>query len=222
MSTIADTAPHSAAAGHTEPVSQPPAFRSTGAVYGPGPALAQRGPLGYATHSRRCHPLNGSAAPDTGHDMIDIRKLKELVKLMVENDLTELDLQDKEETVALRRGQPETVGIGQPVVHAAPPPPPPPPAPAPASPAISEPTDDGLIAIESPMVGTFYSAPNPDSDPFIKVGDSVGPDTVVCLVEAMKVFNEIKAETTGTVQQCLVESGQAVEFGQKLFLIKPN
>ncbi|HED53529.1 MAG TPA: acetyl-CoA carboxylase biotin carboxyl carrier protein [Phycisphaerales bacterium] len=153
---------------------------------------------------------------------MDIRKLKELVKLMVENDLTELNLEDKEETVSLRRGQPETVGIDQPVVHAVAPAPAPAPAAAPAAPAISEQTDDGLIAIESPMVGTFYSAPNPDSDPFIKVGDSVGPDTVVCLVEAMKVFNEIKAEVTGTIQQCLVESGQAVEFGQKLFLIKPS
>ncbi len=157
--------------------------------------------------------------------MIDIRKLKELVKLMVENDLTELDLQDKEETVALRRGQPGTVYASQPVVHAAPAG-----LPAQAAPASSTSgdtsdagdADDGLIAIESPMVGTFYSAPNPDSDNFVKVGDSVSSDTVVCLVEAMKVFNEIKAETSGTIAKCLVESGQAVEFGQKLFLVKPN
>ncbi len=155
--------------------------------------------------------------------MIDIRKLKELVKLMVENDLTELDLQDKEETVALRRGHPGTVYAGQPVVHA---------APAAHAPSYSsgdapgssdaEDSDDGLIAIESPMVGTFYSAPNPDSDVFVKVGDSISSDSVVCLVEAMKVFNEIKAETNGTITKCLVETGQAVEFGQKLFLVKPN
>lgn len=156
--------------------------------------------------------------------MIDIRKLKELVKLMVENDLTELDLQDKEETVALRRGQPGAVLASQPVVHAAAPSAPAAPAaPSPAS-TDSAPSDgdDGLIAIESPMVGTFYSSPNPDSDPFVKVGDSISSDSVVCLVEAMKVFNEIKAEANGTIAKCLVESGQAVEFGQKLFLIKPN
>ena len=153
--------------------------------------------------------------------MIDIRKLKELVKLMVENDLTELDLQDKEETVALRRGQPGAVYTNQPVVHA---------APAMTAPASANDTsgssdggsaDDGLIAIESPMVGTFYSAPNPDSDNFVKVGDSISSDSVVCLVEAMKVFNEIKAETSGTIAKCLVESGQAVELVQKLFLVKP-
>ncbi len=157
--------------------------------------------------------------------MIDIRKLKELVKLMVENDLTELDLQDKEETVALRRGQPGAVLASQPVVHAAAPSAPAVPA-APAStdstPSAQNDADDGLIAIESPMVGTFYSSPNPDSDPFVKVGDSISSDSVVCLVEAMKVFNEIKAEANGTIAKCLVESGQAVEFGQKLFLIKPN
>ena len=72
------------------------------------------------------------------------------------------------------------------------------------------------------MVGTFYSSPNPDSDAFVKIGDSISSDSVVCLVEAMKVFNEIKAETSGTIAKCLVESGQAVEFGQKLFLVKPN
>ncbi len=155
--------------------------------------------------------------------MIDIRKLKELVKLMVENDLTELDLQDQEETVSLKRG---VGGAVMPAYasHA---------APAPMAPAASGASDassahaggasdDGLVAIESPMVGTFYSAANPDSPAFVSAGESVTPDTVVCLVEAMKVFNEIKAETSGTIARCLVENGQAVEFGQPLFMIKPN
>ena len=79
-----------------------------------------------------------------------------------------------------------------------------------------------LVAIESPMVGTFYSSPAPDKPAFIKVGDSVGEDSVVCLVEAMKIFNEIKAETTGTIEKMLVTSGDAVEFGQPLFLVRPN
>jgi acetyl-CoA carboxylase biotin carboxyl carrier protein len=168
--------------------------------------------------------------------MIDIRKLKELVRLMVENDLTELDLQDKEEKVSVKRG----LG-GVPMVAAAPaalplPRPVPvsaddgdaaPAAAAPAAPAAPAAapapaaSDAGLVAITSPMVGTFYSAPNPDSPAFVAVGAAVGPDTTVCLVEAMKVFNEIKAETSGTIERVLVQSGAAVEYGQKLFLVRP-
>ncbi|MBC7836060.1 MAG: acetyl-CoA carboxylase, biotin carboxyl carrier protein, partial [Phycisphaerales bacterium] len=79
----------------------------------------------------------------------------------------------------------------------------------------------GLVAVMSPMVGTFYTSANPDSPPFISVGAAVGPDTTVCLIEAMKVFNEIKAECAGTIERVLVESGTAVEFGQKLFLVRP-
>ncbi len=70
------------------------------------------------------------------------------------------------------------------------------------------------------MVGTFYNRPNPESKCFVNVGDSVGPDTVVCIVEAMKVFNEIKAEQSGVIEKILVKDGEAVEFGQKLFLLK--
>lgn len=147
--------------------------------------------------------------------MIDIRKLKELVKLMVENDLSELDLKDQEETVSIKRhGQADPVVHHAPLVQ---------PAAAPAqesAPAKAE--DDGLHAIESPMVGTFYSSPNPDSPPFVKIGDEVGPDSVVCLVEAMKVFNELKAECAGTIERVLVKNGEAVEFGQKLFLVRAS
>jgi acetyl-CoA carboxylase biotin carboxyl carrier protein len=149
--------------------------------------------------------------------MIDIRKLKELVRLMVENDLTELDLRDQQENVAIKRrngGEPVVVAPAAAPAAAA--------APASAAPAPEAPSDDaGLIAIESPMVGTFYSAANPDSDPFVAVGKSVSSDSVVCLVEAMKVFNEIKAECSGTIERVLVNSGDSVEFGQKLFLVKP-
>ncbi len=144
--------------------------------------------------------------------MIDIRKLKELVRLMVENDLAELDLRDQQETVTIKRG-----AQGQPVVYAQPAMAAPAGgyAPAPAAETDGAPDDTGLLAIESPMVGTFYSAPNPDSEPFITVGKSVSADSVVCLVEAMKVFNEIKAECTGTVERVLINNGDAVEFGQK-------
>ncbi len=147
--------------------------------------------------------------------MIDIRKLKELIKLMVENDLSELDLQDQQETVSIKRGP-----GGEPVVHQ------PKAVPATAEPAAgsnSSPagSQGDMGAIESPMVGTFYSAANPDSSPFVKVGDEISSDTVVCLVEAMKVFNEVKAECGGTIDRVLVKSGESVEFGQRLFLVRP-
>jgi acetyl-CoA carboxylase biotin carboxyl carrier protein len=164
--------------------------------------------------------------------MIDIKKLNEIVKLMVDNDLTEVDLQDGEETVTVKRG-PQGVPMIQQMAPAYAPPsyatPPAgqataPPAPqgqatqaAPAPAAAS-----GLIAIESPMVGTFYSAPNPDTPAFVKPGSQITNESVVCLIEAMKVFNEIKAEKTGVIEQVLVKNGEAVEFGQKLFLVRPS
>ena len=154
--------------------------------------------------------------------MIDIRKLKELVRLMVANELTEIDLRDTEEQVTIHRPS----AYSAPQVTQAPAAPPvasPPPAVAAPGAAASEADDTaGLVAISSPMVGTFYSAATPDADPFVKSGDSVGEDTLVCLVEAMKIFNEIKAECSGTIQKVLVSNGDAVEFGQDLFLVKPS
>jgi len=158
--------------------------------------------------------------------MIEMNKLKELVQLMVENDLSELDLQDQDEPVPIKRG-------AAPVVHAPPmyAAPPPVAAPGPGNPAPAAPAgggapapaaDAGLVAIESPMVGTFYASPNPDSPPFVKAGGSVSPGTVVCLIEAMKVFNEIKSEVNGTIERVLVKNSEAVEFGQKLFLVRPQ
>lgn len=152
--------------------------------------------------------------------MIDIRKLKELVKLMVENDLSELDLRDEQETVVVKRGTPAgavTLPMGAPMVQYQP-------HHAPAASASHAPpaADDesGLHAIVSPMVGTFYSASDPESPAFVSVGSSVGPDSVVCIVEAMKVFSEIKAECAGTVEKVLVKNGDPVEYGQKLFLVR--
>jgi acetyl-CoA carboxylase biotin carboxyl carrier protein len=168
--------------------------------------------------------------------MIDPSKLRDLVKLMVENDLTELDLQDEKETVTIRRGAQGGVVNHSPVYYgggggggapgyALTPAPAAAPASAPAGGAAPAPkaadTDAGLIAIESPMVGTFYSAANPDSPAFASPGTKINASTVVCLIEAMKVFNEIKAEKTGTIEKVLVKNGDAVEFGQKLFLVRP-
>ena len=154
--------------------------------------------------------------------MIDIRKLKELVRLMVENDLTELDIRDEQETVTVKRpGLHATPHVyAAPMLGTAMAP-----AMAPAMAAgmaAPAPVKEVLPAIESPMVGTFYAAAGPDKAPFISVGSLVGPDTTVCLIEAMKIFNEIKAETSGTVEEVLVKGGQPVEFGQPLFRIRPS
>ena len=167
-------------------------------------------------------PLAESRYPPA--TMMDIRKLKELIRLMVDNDLTELDLKDKEEQVLLKRGHGGTVTQVAPAPVGAPATAPVATAAAPkaAAPAPAADDDAGLVAIESPMVGTFYASPGPDKPAFMSVGGTVGPDTTVCLVEAMKIFNEIKAERSGTVAKILVKSGQPVEFGQKLFLIKPS
>lgn len=158
--------------------------------------------------------------------MIDPKTLKELVRLMVTNDLTELDLQDPQgERVTLKRNAQST---GQAHFHTVPAPAPvAAPAPAPVSAASANtpaaPTaDDGLVPIKSPMVGTFYSAASPDAKAFASVGTKVTPDTVVCIIEAMKVFNEIKAETAGTIEKVLLTNGQALEFGQPLFLVRPG
>jgi len=155
--------------------------------------------------------------------MIKLEELQALVQLMVDNDLTELELRDGEESVCLKRGGPSVVAAAAAAPTAAVQSGAPSPgveAPAPAPPAEVE--DDGLVAIESPMVGTFYASPDPDSPPFVQVGSSVTPETVVCLVEAMKVFNEVKAETTGVIERVLVKNGEAVEFGQPLFLVRPQ
>jgi acetyl-CoA carboxylase biotin carboxyl carrier protein len=155
--------------------------------------------------------------------MIDIRKLKELVKLMVENDLSELDLRDDQETVSLKRptaggfmpAQPQVSVTPTGNAQAAP-------TQAPAGDAGGGDSDDGLVPIVSPMVGTFYTAADPESPPFVAPGASVSDDTVVCIVEAMKVFSEIKAEVSGTIEKVLVKNAEAVEFGQELFLVRPS
>ena len=172
--------------------------------------------------------------------MLDIRKLKELIRLMVENELTEVDLKDEKETVSLRREGSQAPVVQMSPAPAAPPAAPAPvapaaaapapaPAPAPAAPApaaapASEPSPadtSNLEQITSPMVGTFYSAAKPESPAFANVGDTVTADTTVCIVEAMKIFNEIKAEQSGVIEKVLVSNGDSVEFGQALFLVRP-
>jgi len=154
--------------------------------------------------------------------MIDIRKLKELVKLMVANDLAEMDLRDTDEQVTIRRHGETfvTSAPAAPVASA------PAPVAAPAvdsAPAPAATTQEAEVEgeeIVSPMVGTFYSSPDPDSPAFVSVGDEVSEDTTVCIMEAMKIFNEIKAQVSGKIVKVLVKSGEPVEFGQPLFIVK--
>lgn len=148
--------------------------------------------------------------------MMDIAKLKELVALMSQHDLVEIELKDDKQGVSIKRGGASLAPV---ITHTAPVHAAPAPAPAPSPAAAAAPASNHQH-IESPMVGTCYLAPNPDAAPFVKVGMNVTPDTVVCLIEAMKVFNEIKAEKSGVVEQVLIKNGQAVEFGQKLFAIR--
>ncbi len=145
---------------------------------------------------------------------MDMDEIKELVRLMVDNELAELDVSDGENKVKLKRG-----AAGEPVMVAAPASL----APAPVQTGITEPGDDTeeFIEIKSPMVGTFYNAADPDSEPYATIGSGVGADTVVCIIEAMKVMNEIKADCTGTITEICVKNAQPVEYGQVLFKVKP-
>ena len=158
-----------------------------------------------------------------GHNDSDLQKIKKLIELMKQNELVELELESGEEKIVLKRSTPQPAPPGA-IVHVPAPgssPAPTPPIPQPPA-AAGEMKDEGLVEIKSPMVGTFYATPSPDSEPYVEVGSPVSPQTVVCIIEAMKVMNEIKAETAGTIAQILVKSGQAVEYGQILFKVKPE
>lgn len=153
---------------------------------------------------------------------MDIEEIKTLTDLMVENDLSEIMLRDGEKRILLRRGgQPVVQAVSQ-VAPVSAVPAPVAVAPIPAAAPAAEPAveDTGLSKVTSPMVGTFYRSPDPESPEFVKVGDTVTPDTVVCIIEAMKVFNEIKAEVAGTIESINVEGGSPVEFGQPLMTVR--
>ena len=146
---------------------------------------------------------------------MDLKKVKELIDIMKENDLVELEVVDGDKKVHLKGPQVAVPAMAHLPMPAAPV------AAAAAEPALTEAVDDGLIKIESPIVGTFYQESSPDSDPYVKVGDQVDGDTVVCIIEAMKVMNEIKAETSGVIVEVCCKDGQAIEFGQVLFKVRP-
>ncbi len=153
----------------------------------------------------------------------DVQKIKELIKIMKENDLAKIDIRHGEDYISLQRIQPpgttlapllaSVPGVGAPLAI-----PPTTPGGSGGPPGKAE----GLLEIKSPIVGTFYEAPSPDSDAYVEIGSHVDPQTVVCIIEAMKVMNEIKAELSGTVVDKSVATGQAVEYGQVLFRVRPD
>lgn len=159
---------------------------------------------------------------DNQADVFDVSRVKKLVSLMNEHDLSEIDLRQGPQRVRLRRGGDQPVMAVAPSVAAPAPAPAAAPAPAPAAPpAEAAPAAPAAgKTINSPMVGTFYLSSSPEAAAFVKVGDQVGADTTVCIIEAMKVFNEIPAETSGKIAAILVENGAAVEFGQPLFSLE--
>ena len=182
------------------------------------------------TSNRRARSRREQSDPTAS---VNLDELRELIALMRENGLAELELEREEFRVRLRRDSHGESGYA-----AAPPAAPVPvqapalaPAPAPAPTTAAHPgaqattaasQDQDLHIIPSPIVGTFYRSPSPNADPFVKIGTSVEHDSVVCIIEAMKLMNEIQAEASGEVVKIYVENGQPVEYGQPLFGIKPQ
>jgi len=160
------------------------------------------------------------AGGPSNQDYFDLRKIRRLVELMNEHDLTEIDLRQGDVRIQLRRGgepcaMPPMMRMPAAVAAAIPQEPRKPDVAAEAA----EIAEEHIVVVKSPMVGTFYASPDPDSPPYVKVGDHVGPDTVACIVEAMKVFNQIPAEVSGKVVAVLVGNGEPVEFGQPMFKV---
>lgn len=155
---------------------------------------------------------------------IDLDQMEKLMSMLLENDITELEYCVGDLKIELKRGLPAAV-------YAAPPAPAAGGSPAGSSPASFQPAaapapapdqHAGQVPITSPMVGTFYSSPDPESSPYVTIGSQVTKDTTVCLIEAMKVYNEIKAEVDGVIERIAVKNADPVEYGQPLFFVRPT
>ena len=149
---------------------------------------------------------------------MDLTKIKQVVDLMKKSDLSEFEIQDQEFKLRIKRdvggrAAPVASAPAAPVAYA----PAPASAPAPAAAVVADPS---IKTINSPMVGTYYSTPSPENPAFVVVGSQVKVDSTVCIIEAMKVMNEIPSEIAGTIVECLVANGTSVEFGQPLFRVK--
>ena len=160
-----------------------------------------------------------ASPPQSSGDTFDVKKIRRLVELMNEHDLSEIDLRQGEVRVRLRKnhGMVLPAGVAYAPAAAAPAAPAAPSAAAVAAPAAA--AEEQMALVKSPMVGTFYTSSSPDSPPFVKVGDHIGPESPVCIIEAMKVFNEIPAGVSGRIAAVLVENGEPVEYGQPLFKV---
>jgi acetyl-CoA carboxylase biotin carboxyl carrier protein len=156
---------------------------------------------------------------------VELKDIKAIIDLMKKNSITEFELEEKDSKLRLKRG----LSGGSPAVQsedALPMMQMPAPVPMiPAAMTVSVPplvVNTGEIDIKSPMIGTFYRSPSPESASYVEIGSEVNPETVVCIIEAMKVMNEIKAEVKGVITQTLVENGKPVEFGQPLFKVRSS
>ncbi len=154
---------------------------------------------------------------------MELKEIKAVIDLMTRNGLSEFELEKPDFKIRVKKGAGDYVVTAAPVpVMAAPAHAVPVPVPAAAtSPVSAPPLDSNSKTIDSPMVGTFYRSPAPDSPAYVEVGKEVGPETVVCIIEAMKVMNEIKAEVAGVITEICAESGKPVEFGKPLFRVRP-
>ncbi len=154
---------------------------------------------------------------------MDVKDLKKIVEIMNENDLAEIEIEEEGKRLRLRKQQPGAAAAPAHAAHHAPaaPPGPPPAAVAVAPPGAAPSPEPALHTISAPMVGTFYRSVSPESDSYVEVGARVSPESVVCILEAMKVMNEIKAECSGEIVKVCVQNAEAVEYGQPLFLVKP-
>jgi acetyl-CoA carboxylase biotin carboxyl carrier protein len=149
---------------------------------------------------------------------MDLRKLKKLIDLVQESDISELEITEGEEKVKIVKGGVGTTAAAPAVVVAAAEARP---GPAAATPPVAEPPPAGQEGhvVKAPMVGTFYRSPSPDAKPFVEVGQAVKEGDTICIIEAMKLMNEIEADASGSVKAILVENGQPVEYGQPLFIL---
>jgi acetyl-CoA carboxylase biotin carboxyl carrier protein len=143
---------------------------------------------------------------------MDLKEIREILEFMEAHGLAELEYEDEKKRVRLKKHTADAPAVAHVLPSA---------AAAPAAPVVpggGAPAESGHV-ITSPIVGTFYRSPTPEAEPFVEVGDPVEPDTVICIVEAMKVMNEVKAEVPGTVEKVLTENGKPVEYGQPLFVV---
>ena len=151
---------------------------------------------------------------------MDLRKLKKLIDLVEESGIAELEITEGEEKVKIVKGGMATMVAAAPVVASAPAPAAQPAAPSVGAAPAAEPAaaQEGHV-VKAPMVGTFYRSPSPDAKPFVEVGQAVKEGDTICIIEAMKLMNEIEADASGSVKAILVENGQPVEYGQPLFIL---